>query len=157
MLPKEHIIYGLIFSILIYVFFDISLVYTLVIFLSSFLIDIDHYLYYVYKTKNFSLKKANQWYFVNLKKFNKMTAEQKEGIYTGLCFLHGFEAMAILLFLYFISPAFNFAIYVLIGFAFHQVLDAIDLYIRRYRFDKVISFTFSVIRARNKKLLQDYG
>ena len=158
MFPRTHIIWGFLFSLILYLFFpsSIGLIGALIIFLSSFLIDIDHYLYYVYKTRNWSIGKSILWYFKNKEKFKIMTGKQKERIYTGLCFLHGAEALLILFVFALIPNPFSlFAIFIAIGFIFHLMLDAIDLYIRNFTFDKVISFTYSVKNAKDKTLLQD--
>ncbi|MDP1729071.1 MAG: hypothetical protein Q8L27_02625 [archaeon] len=158
MLPKTHIIGGLIFSFTLMMIFpiDIGLIGALIIFFSSFLIDVDHYVYYVYKTRIFNLNKSIHWYSVNRKKFSNMTFQEKNKIYTGLCFLHGIEAFIVLSLLIFIrNPLSPYMVFVAIGFIFHHILDAIDLYIRNYRFDKVLSFFYSVKKAKNKKLLQE--
>ncbi len=158
MFPRIHIIWGAIFSIILYFLFpeSIGLLGASVIFLSSILIDVDHYTYYVYKTKNWNLKKSIQWYFINNDKFKKMSSAQKDRIYTGLCFLHGTEALLLLFILVIIpSPLSIWALFVSIGFIFHLIVDAIDLYIRNYRFEKVISFIYSLKKSKNRKLLQD--
>lgn len=158
MLPNKHIFWGFLFSLFLGLVFPdgIGLIGALIIFLSSVLIDVDHYTYYVYRTKNWSLKKAASWYFLNRDKFKKMTRKQKDKIYTGLCFLHGVEAIIILLmFIIIPNPFSTLAIFIAIGFLFHLLLDTIDLYIRNYRFDKVISFTYSLKNVKNMRLLQD--
>lgn len=157
MLPKEHIIGGIIFSsIVLFLFPQIGLLGFFIIFLSSFAIDIDHYLYFVYRTKKLSIKKSISWYFINKDLFDKMSDKEKDQIFTGLCFLHGIEAMIILAILSFIFPTYSsIFIYILLGFLFHQILDAIHLYIIKYRFDKVISFIYSVQVNKKRKLLQE--
>ncbi|MEK6830589.1 MAG: hypothetical protein AABX77_01010, partial [Nanoarchaeota archaeon] len=55
MLPKYHIIIGLIASIAIYLIFNLTIFQASIIFLSSFLIDADHYLLYIFRKKDFSL------------------------------------------------------------------------------------------------------
>lgn len=158
MLPKTHIIWGFIFSLILYLFFpsSIGLLGASIIFLSSVLIDVDHYIYYVYKAKNWNLKKAVSWYFINKEKFERMTKKQKDRIYTGLCFLHGAEALIVLALLITVpNPFSTIAIFIAIGFIFHLILDSIDLYIRNYRFDKVISFFYSLKNTKNRTLLQD--
>lgn len=158
MLPAKHAFLGFLFSLVLYLFFPetIGLIGALIIFASSVLIDIDHYLYYIYKTKNYSLKKSISWFFINKDKFEKMEKKQKNNIYTGLCFLHGAEALIILLLLALVSNMYSrFFIFIFIGFVFHLILDTIDLYIRNYRFDKVISYLYSLKNSKDKTLLQD--
>jgi hypothetical protein len=157
MLPKAHIISGLIFSILVFLLFPkIGVLNVLIIFLASFLIDVDHYLYYVYKTGRWNLKSSFFWYTKNKALFHRMTRGQKKKIYTGLCFLHGIEALVLCLALYSFLISFSeIFLYILIGFIFHQILDAIALYRIDYRFDKVISFVYAIYNSKNKKLLQE--
>jgi len=57
MLPKAHIFYGAIFSIILYLI-GLSAIESILTFLASFLIDFDHYLRYVLKKKRFQLKKC---------------------------------------------------------------------------------------------------
>ncbi|MBM3247384.1 hypothetical protein FJZ17_02505 [Candidatus Pacearchaeota archaeon] len=84
-----------------------------------------------------------------------MSRAEKEKIYMGLCFLHGFEAILILLIIWAIFYPNNLALFIIIGFVFHQILDAIHLYSVKYNYDKVISFFYSLKNSKNKKLLQD--
>jgi len=158
MLPKTHIIIGFIFSLILAIIFpnSIGLFGGLIIFLSSFLIDVDHYLYYVWIKKNWSLKKSLAWYNDASPKFNGLSQKQKAKIYTGLFFLHGIEALVILIALAFLPiPFFTLFIFVVMGFLIHQILDAIALYNEKFGLDKVISFIYSIKKAKGKKLIQD--
>ena len=63
MLPKKHIILGLIFSLtLIFLFPAIGWKGFGVIFLSSVFIDIDHYLYFIFKKKDINLMNSYNWF-----------------------------------------------------------------------------------------------
>jgi|APSaa5957512576_1039674.scaffolds.fasta_scaffold134294_2 hypothetical protein len=157
MFPKIHAIYGFLFSMVLFLLFpQITLLHATIIFLSSVLIDVDHYLYYVYREKNWNLKRSFKWYLKNELLFNNMSEKQKAEIYTGLCFLHGIEAILILFILgVFIKQISGLVFPVLLGFLFHQFLDLIDLFKRHYRLDKVISFFYAIKNSKNKRLLQD--
>lgn len=156
MLPKIHIIFGLAFSILLFLIFPtMGWIGFLIIFLSSFLIDIDHYLYYVYRTGKWSIKDSFRWFLKNKKLFNSMNRQQKDKIYTGLCFLHGIEAIILLLIAWLIFYPNNFVFFIILGFVFHQLLDTIHIHTSEYRYDKVISFIYSVKQAKKRKLLQE--
>jgi hypothetical protein len=113
MLPKWHVLFGFIFSLIIYFFFNISLINFSLIFLSSFLIDVDHYIWYIQKKKDFSLRKAY--------KFLKNLKERK----LTLMIFHTIEFLLVLLFISFYYSIFK---YIFIGMIFHSVLDIIDLY-----------------------------
>jgi len=138
MYPKHHIILGAIFAAALYFIFpSIGILNAAIVFLSSFLIDVDHYIYYRYKTGNWNLKKAYDWFIQNSKKVYKMPRKERNNCYTGFCALHGME---ILVLLYLLSYIWNFAIFIFVGFAFHLLLDYIYQPTYQDRMDK-----FSVI------------
>jgi len=58
LLPKYHIIYGFVFTLVLSLFFGIGLLEFILIFTASVLIDVDHYLFYIWKKKDFSLSRA---------------------------------------------------------------------------------------------------
>tara|TARA_Y100000310_G_C20126541_1_gene553873 strand:- start:72 stop:548 length:477 start_codon:yes stop_codon:yes gene_type:complete len=158
MLPRIHIISGAIFALVLYLIFPyIGFLEASIIFLASFLIDVDHYIYYVYKTRKLGLRGSFLWYFKNKNKFFKMSKDQRKKVYVGLCALHGIESIIILLVLVWVYTSFSFLfLSVAIGFIFHQVLDFIDINRRELSTDKVFSFTYSIIQSKNKKLLQEF-
>lgn len=140
MLPLKHFILGLIFAGFLYLVFPkITLTGFLLIFLSTFLIDIDHYFYYIYKKKNFNITKSYKWFIKNKKEFLSLPWKERSKFKTGFCFLHGIEILFILLLLWiFVSKYFLF---IFVGFAFHLLLDSIHQTIYWDRIDK-----FSLIR-----------
>jgi len=127
MLPKYHLLFALIFAlILFYLFPQITWLGFAIILFSSFLIDVDHYLFYVWKEKDISLKNAFKWFHFRLIEIRllprhqrKKKAKQRKEI---PCIFHGIEAIIILILLSFFSKIF---LYILIGFIFHQLLDFI--------------------------------
>ena len=134
MLPRNHFFLGLIFSLILVNFFNFPLIAGIIILLSSVLIDVDHYLYYVYKKKDWNLKKAYEWFLGGRKKFTELSRKQRNEFCHGFAFLHGVE-MLILLFVLgrFLSAYFYF---ILIGFSFHLFLDIIHQKTVHDRFDK---------------------
>lgn len=52
---KHHFIVSLVLSILLFPFFKFNVIYIMV---GGFLIDIDHYLWYIFKYRDFNIKKA---------------------------------------------------------------------------------------------------
>jgi hypothetical protein len=134
---KYHLLLGVIFAVLLYLLFSplISLFGLLIIFLSSFLIDVDHYLYYVCKKGDFSLIRAYSWYMKNARKFCFMSKEKRKQFYLGFYIFHGIEPLIILFFLgFYISQFFTF---ILIGFLLHLSTDLISEIIFRQKIDKV--------------------
>jgi hypothetical protein len=117
MLPKYHILAGVVFSFLLYLVFPIAFnpFNVLIVFLSSVLIDVDHYFYYVYKTKDWSLNNAyKKW------KGFKQGNRDKEG--EVIFIFHGIETIILFLLLMFVHKIFLF---VLVGILFHLLLDFI--------------------------------
>jgi len=112
MLPKWHILYGVIFSLLVYFLFNISFFEGILIFLSSIFIDFDHYLWYIYTKKDSSLKNAYN-YLKNLRR-NKP-------------FLMIFHTVEFLLIFCFLSCVWKGFLFILIGILFHSILDLIYL------------------------------
>ncbi len=112
MLPKWHILFGAIFSALFYLIFKISIFNSILIFLSSVFIDIDHYAWYVNKKKDFSLKNA----YIFLKLFKKPKPI--------MMLFHTIEFLLIVFLLSFFWKGFLF---ILIGMLFHSLLDIIEM------------------------------
>ncbi|MFA5992300.1 MAG: hypothetical protein WC796_01170 [Candidatus Pacearchaeota archaeon] len=164
MLPKVHVIIGLLFSIVVYFLFpSIGILGLLIIFLSSFLIDVDHYIYFVLKKHNLSLIKAYRWFrkHEKLKELLSKDPSIKQKIknyHFGFFFLHGIEAILVLLVLFYFTKSLIF-IEVVLGFIIHQILDFIEL----YKFDKQygvsryykMSFLYTWITQKNKKPVEE--
>jgi len=124
MLPSKHFFFGLIFAGFLYFLFpQVRWIEFLIIIFSTFLIDVDHYLYYVYKKKDLSLRNAYKWFMKRRAKLLSMPWKQRNKFQTGFCFLHGVEVLFLLFLLSFIHRYFLF---IFVGFAFHLLLDSID-------------------------------
>ena len=151
MFPKTHIILGIIFSLILIYFFNFSLLAGIIVFLSSVLIDVDHYLYYVYKKKDLNLKKAYNYFIGKIKKLKKLPEREKRKTYTSFCFLHGFEIMFILSLLGFFFSFYFY--YIILGFLFHLIFDYIDQIKNHKRFDR-ISLIYDFIKFRKLRYLE---
>lgn len=120
MLPKGHILLGLLFCFIMHILFpEINLFILSIIFASSVLIDFDHYLAYFLIKKDFSLKKAYK-YFINLKYLFTKNKKMK----LPLCLFHTIEFLFVLAFLSLFS---KLIFYIFIGFLFHSIVDFIYL------------------------------
>ena len=134
MLLKYHIILGAILSLILVNLFNFSWVAGIIIFLSSVLIDVDHYLYYVHRKKDWSLINAYSWFIIRRKKLLTFSRKQRSQFYTSFDFLHGFEVLIFLFLLgKFISVYFY---YILIGFTIHLSFDIFDVIHFYGRIDK---------------------
>ncbi len=149
MYVKWHVILGFIFSVLLFFLFPkIGFIGFLIIWASSVFLDVDHYLAYVYLKKDWSLIRAYKWHMKKNKKSLSFSRKQRNNFYISFSFLHGIEFLLILFFLtIFISKYFLF---ILIGAAFHLLLD--NLYERKYnsRCDK-ISLIYDFLKFKKLK------
>jgi len=152
MLPKFHILIGLLFSIGCYTIFSfVSLIGAGLIFLSSVLIDFDHYIYYIFKKKSFSLKKAYNWFKKKGKQFSKIPKNKRKSYALNFSFFHGLEWVFI--FSLFGKLFNNYFYFIAIGIFLHLVLDLIHSYHTMGRFFK-ISIIFDYFNNKNLKKIQ---
>lgn len=124
---KEHIVFTLIFSIILYPFFQEKVI---IIFLAGVLIDGDHYLEYILTHKSLSLKKAYQRSVEGTKKAIKLAKQGiKKPFEYHLHILHTIEPYILIAILSFYSQIF---LLILIGSIFHHTLDILFvIYIKR--------------------------
>ncbi len=149
MLPKYHILLGFLFSLILYLIFPfIGLIGFLLIFASSVLIDIDHYLYYIFAKKNFSLGNAYKYFFEKRKKYISSVKSIRNRLNPAMYFLHGIEVLLIL----FIIGIFvnKISLFIFIGFIFHLFLDIIEQVYFGIRIDKV-SLIWDLMRLASDK------
>ena len=103
MLIKYHFLFGLIVSLLLYPVYGINV---LIIFFTNLLLDVDHYILYIFKFKSFNIINAHDYFFNEEKPF--------------LLFFHTVEFLLVLLLL---SFYFRLAFFILIGLVIHLLLD----------------------------------
>ena len=149
--PLKHIFLGAVFSLVFFFIFPKTSFFAIfIIFFSSFMIDIDHYFYYVYKKKNINPIKSVQWFLNKRKKYKKFSLNEKRKSYLSFPFLHGIE---ILIILFVLGRLISFYFYyVLIGFLFHLTLDYIYEFTKGLRIDK-ISLIYDFIKFKKLKYL----
>ena len=149
MFPKHHILLGTIFAAALFLIFPkIDLIGFLLIIASTVLIDIDHYVYYVFKKRDLSLKNAYNWFIQKRKKYLALSRKKRNEIYTEAHFLHGIEPLLILFVLgVYVSKYFYF---LLIGATFHLFLDIIYQRKIHDRLDR-ISIIWDFLKFRNLK------
>ena len=150
MLPRYHIIIGLIISSSIVLLFNISLISGIIIFLSSFLIDIDHYFYYIYKKKNLSIKKSYQWFVKRTIKCKKIPKKQRKNYKSPVLIFHGIEFW---LFIFILSLFYHFFFYIFIGIIIHMFVDISYIIYQRYPCTSKISQINTYLKNKNKKQL----
>lgn len=151
MLPKIHFLIGLIFTIIFhFIFPQISFFYLSLIFFSSFLIDVDHVIYYAVKEKNLNPYKASSWFKNHLNQTMSLPMNERKKIYTGFYFFHGIEWLVILFFLgIYVNQIFSF---IFIGFFLHMVVDIPSEILLKRTFDKS-SLIWNIYRFKKLKKL----
>ena len=153
MKPQSHFLLGILFILLLFFLFpQIPFFGLLIIFLSSILIDVDHYLYYVFKKGDKSIIRAYKWFTENRKKAYHLSRQEKRKISFGFLFLHGVEILIALYFLYIhVSEIF---LYILLGFGFHLLVDIVSEGIECGKFNK-ISIIYSFLLHKRLKFIDD--
>jgi len=148
MLPDKHIIFGIIFSVLLYLLFPLTFLQVILIFIGSIFIDLDHYLRYTVITKNFNPFRSLDLSLKRTKKWRSLTYEQKQEYKTPQFIFHGIEFWIILILLSFLFPPLK---WILIGIAFHMVLDIIDLIHHKEDIFLKLSQIYTYKKNKNKK------
>ena len=136
MFPSQHLLIGTVFVVLLYLAFpSIGIDGAIIILASTVLIDIDHYIYYIYEKGNWNPLKAYHWFRIKHASWLRLSREERNKHRGIIFFLHGIETQIIWLLLgIFVHRYFLF---VFIGFMFHLFLDLV--YAKRFhdRLDKV--------------------
>ncbi|MBS3090897.1 hypothetical protein J4217_00430 [Candidatus Pacearchaeota archaeon] len=137
MLPRWHIFLGLISTILItLVFPNTSMLYLLLFFLSSFLIDFDHYANAAMKTNKLGLRNAFEYHKI-LGEIEK--EEHKKGLRRKGDFhpFHTIEFHLLVLLLGFLWTSFFF---IFLGMLFHSIMDLISIQYKGYLYRREFFF-----------------
>ena len=137
MLPKWHILFGFLFAYILYWFSPITIIEASLIFLSSFLIDFDHYLFIINRKKLFNLKKAYYWH--------KALPKNHKPI------MHILHTIEFTIFIAILAYFFNIFLFIFIGMLFHSSLDVIDMfYNKKTRCREFSLIRYLILKKRNK-------
>lgn len=151
MLPKVHIVIGALLSILIFLFFpSVSSLNAFLIFLASVLIDFDHYAYYAYHKKDWSLKRAYSWFVDKRAQFMNLKPQERKKYRRVIMLFHGIEFWIILILLVKWSIVFLF---ILLGIIIHITLDLIELYALNEPLPSKLSQVYVFIKNKKRKNL----
>jgi len=153
MYPSQHLAIGTVFaSILLWAFPEVSIVGFLLIIASTVLIDVDHYLVYVWITKDWSLRNAYLWHKEAGKKIKKLSKEERIELRHCFFIFHGIEPLIVVFFIaYFLSPYFYF---ILIGMALHMILDIIFGVYHGYGLHKIF-LMYDIGRFDESKMIHE--
>lgn len=148
MIPKHHAILGAIISLALYFLTPINLTQTIIILLSSVLIDADHYFYYVFKKKSFNFLKARKWFFKKRKIWISMPLKKREKFKRPILIFHGIEFWFFLILLAQLHSIFYF---ILIGIAIHIFCDYIDIIQNKDKFYSKFSQIYVYLSNKDKR------
>lgn len=148
MLPKTHILIGAIISFILYLIFNLTLFQTGIIFLSSFLIDIDHYFWYALELKTFSLKKHYKYALRKTKVWRNLKNKHKRVYKFPIFIFHGIDFFIILLVLSFF---YRFLLFVLIGVIIHMFFDYFDILYHKDPIYIKLSPSYLIVENKTKK------
>jgi len=141
MLPKWHVILTVAFcAVLYFLGFDINLQSLLLIFAGGVFIDIDHYFAYIFIKKDFSLKRAYNY-------FIKIREKCKKGIKVDvpLCIFHTIEVVIILA----VISSFNKTLlFLFMAMLFHLLLDLIEGFLASTTKFSKYSILYSIFRRK---------
>jgi len=123
-LPRWHILLGGMFSLILWIAVpQISLTNLALVFLSSFLIDFDHYLASLIKTKKIRLKHSFEYH-------KDIGIQQQKDLKKGIKRkgdFHLFHTLEFHILIALLSIFFSPFLYIFIGMLFHSILDIISL------------------------------
>ena len=149
MYPIQHLVLGILFSLILIVNFpQIDLVGFSLVVLSTFLIDVDHYLFYAVKKRDINVRNAYKWFVKFTEKRKKLSVRKRKKYKHHILIFHGVEFWAILAVLSFVHV---FFFYMFLGVVFHIFLDMAVLTYSKMGFSCIISQTYNLWHNRNKK------
>ena len=147
---KWHILIGFVVSYILVYFFNLTLFAGIIIFISSWIIDGDHYLWYAIETKDWNPINAIKWYEKSIPKWFSMPLKEKEKFKRGVFICHGILFWIILATLSFIHKIF---LWILIGVGIHMIADFIDnIKTKEPLYNKIFP-CYVIRRNKNKKSL----
>jgi len=149
MLPKYHILFGFVFSYILILFFHFTLFSGIIIFLSSVLIDFDHYLIYAMKGK-FNLIKNYKEHKTWTAKRESLSINERKKYKKQIFLFHGVETYLLFFILSFIHPLF---LYIFLGIMLHIIVDLFELIYKKEPLCWKLSQLFVYITNKNKKNL----
>ena len=150
---KWHFLIGFVASCILVYFFEFSLSAGLIIFLSSWLIDGDHYLWFAFETKDWNPLHAIKWYRKSVPRWFKLSLKERKKFKRGVFICHSLIFWLILAALSFINIIF---FWILIGITIHMVADLIDLVKRGEPIYNKIFPLYVIKRNKNKKGLKRF-
>ncbi len=134
MLPKTHLAATMFLAAGLILIGLADMLQAFLLIFGGFLIDTDHYIWYVWNKKDWSLKRSYKWHYsLYLKK------EKRK-------FLHVFHTVESFIVVSLLSFWHFIFLYILFGMVFHMILDVIQAVNHRF-YAKEISSLYSLIKG----------
>jgi hypothetical protein len=148
MLPKWHVLIGLLVTILLKLTTSIEPLLLLAFFLATFLIDIDHYFFFVLRKKNFDPFSSYNWFIEKEKEYLRIPFNERQRYKKPVMIFHGIEFWALLVLLSFASEVF---IMIFWGIMVHMLADFACLFLKNEPFYQKFSQIWLCIENRHKR------
>jgi hypothetical protein len=145
MLIKWHILIGAIFSLILYFMFKLTFLNVIIFFSSSFLIDVDHYFFYIIKKKDLSIKKAYKYFVKKRQLWESFSSEEFKKLKIDHLIFHGIEFLFILFILSFFFQVF---FYIFLGVLLHLLVDYYEIVNKKFPLYAKFSQIFLLIKNR---------
>jgi len=150
MSPKWHFLIGIIASAALAIFSNFSFFQISLFFLSSIVIDVDHYIWFALKTKDYNFFNAVKWCSKNRDIAHSLSKQKRNEYGWGVFIFHSLFLVIILLLLSKIYPIFFF---IALGTILHLITDYIAIiHFRESWYYKISPFA-TYLTNKNKKSL----
>lgn len=147
MLPRWHLLFGGILAVIIWIAApQINLIYVVLFFLASFLIDFDHYMCAVFHTKNFNLPNAYEYH-------KKIDAEDRERKKKGIREkgdFHLFHTVEFHILVGILGLYWTAFFYIFLGMMFHSLTDIYSMIYSDQMYRREFSFVAWLFRKITK-------
>ncbi len=151
--PLTHFLVGLLISVFIFITLPfVGIIEASIFLLASFLIDFDHYLYFVFVEKKTRLKKAYKWFLIKKEKYFSLPRKERKKHYQSICLFHGIEPLVFIFILgHFVHYYFYF---VLAGMFIHLLLDILEDVVIYNSCSLKYSIIYTYLKTRKLKIIQ---
>jgi len=148
MYSDDHVIYGTGFAFSIWLIFpQIGTLGFVVTLLSTFLIDVDHYFYYIFYKRDLNPINACVWFDKKVKDYLATPVSERPAKEQGVFIFHSLEFLSVIFILGFFVPYVHF---VLIGFVFHVILDMCFEIYHKVNFKRKLFFCWYFLEELRK-------
>ena len=147
---KHHLLIGIIFSTIITIVSEITILEGTIIFLASILIDFDHYIWYGAVTKDWNPFHAIKWYIKKTPEWKNISQKEKNKFKKGVFIFHSVGFWIVLYFLSLFNKVF---LLILIGIGIHILADYFNLIKNGEPIYNKVSALYTWKRNKNKKEL----